>query len=119
MLSVGWRNNASIFMEGIEMEALLSIIVQLIAGAAGGNGIAAAAKNLNLGTVGNTIAGAFGGVGGTWLAGLIPGIAPLVAGAAGGVDAGALVGQGVAGLVGGGVLTAIAGLIKNATAAAK
>lgn len=98
------------------MEVLLPIIVQLIAGAVGGNGLAAAAKNLNLGTAGNTIAGALGGVGGTWLAGLIPGLAALIAGSGAGIDAGALLGQGVSGLVGGGVLTAVAALIKNAMA---
>lgn len=98
------------------MEAILPIIIQLIAGAIGGNGLAAAAKNLSLGTMGNTIAGAVGGVGGTWLAGLIPGLAGLVAGSGTGIDATALVGQGVSGLVGGGVLTAVAALIKNAVA---
>jgi hypothetical protein len=98
------------------MEAILPIIIQLIAGAIGGNGLAAAAKNLSLGTAGNTIAGAVGGVGGTWLAGLIPGLAGLVAGSGTGIDATALVGQGVTGLVGGGVLTAVAALIKNAVA---
>lgn len=98
------------------MEAILPIIIQLIAGAVGGNGLAAAAKNLSLGTTGNTIAGAVGGVGGTWLAGLIPGLAGLVAGSGTGIDAAALVGQGVSGLVGGGILTAVAALIKNAVA---
>lgn len=98
------------------MEAILPIIIQLIAGAVGGNGLAAAAKNLSLGTTGNTIAGAVGGVGGTWLAGLIPGLTGLLAGSGAGIDATALVGQGVSGLVGGGVLTAVAALIKNAVA---
>lgn len=97
------------------MEAILSIIVQLVAGAVGGNGIAAAAKNLSLGTTGNSIAGAVGGVGGTWLAGMIPGISSLVAGSgAAGIDIGALAGQGVSGLVGGGILTAVASVIKKA-----
>jgi hypothetical protein len=102
------------------MEAIVAIIVQLIGGAVGGNGLAAVLKQVNLGPVGNTIAGAIGGWLGTWLAGMIPGLAGLVGGAtaaagAGGLDIGALAGQGLTGLVGGGVLTAIAGLIKNAT----
>ena len=97
------------------MEAIISIIIQLVAGAIGGNGIGAAAKNMSLRTTGNTIAGAIGGVGGTWLAGLIPGLAELLSGA-GGMDAGALVGQGVSGLVGGGILTAIAAAVRKATA---
>ena len=97
------------------MEAIVSIIIQLVAGAIGGNGIGAAAKNMSLGTTGNTIAGAIGGVVGTWLATLIPGLAELLS-ATGGLEAGALVGQGVSGLVGGGILTAIAGAVKKATA---
>lgn len=97
------------------MEAIVSIIIQLVAGAIGGNGIGAAAKNMSLGTTGNTIAGAIGGVAGTWLATLIPGLAELLS-ATGGLEAGALVGQGVSGLVGGGILTAIAGAVKKATA---
>lgn len=103
------------------MEALVPILVQLIGGGVGGNGIAAILKQFNLGPVGNSIAGAIGGVGGTWLAGMIPGLSGLVSGAAatgaaaGGLDIGALAGQGLSGLVGGGILTAIAGAIKNAT----
>lgn len=102
------------------MEAIIPILVQLIGGGVGGNGIAAVLKQVNLGPVGNTIAGAIGGWLGTWLAGMIPGLSGLVGTAAaaagtGGLDIGALAGQGLTGLVGGGVLTAIAGLIKNAT----
>lgn len=103
------------------MEVLLPILVQLIAGGAGGNVIGQLAKNLSLGTAGNSIAGAIGGLAGTWLAGMIPGLDSLVgaaAGGAGGMDLGALAGQGATGLVGGGVLTAIAGIIKSAMAKA-
>ncbi len=103
------------------MEVLLPILVQLIAGGAGGNVIGQLAKNLSLGTAGNSIAGAIGGLAGTWLAGMIPGLDSLVgaaAGGAGGMDIGALAGQGATGLVGGGVLTAIAGIIKSAMAKA-
>ncbi|MDB5538318.1 MAG: hypothetical protein JWQ89_45 [Devosia sp.] len=102
------------------MEAVVSILVQLIGGAIGGNGIAAVLKQVNLGPVGNTIAGAIGGWLGTWLAAQIPGLAGLVGGAAvaagtGGLDIGALAGQGLVGIIGGGILTTIAGLVKNAT----
>lgn len=103
------------------MEVLLPILVQLIAGGAGGNVIGQLVKNLSLGTAGNSIAGAIGGLAGTWLAGMIPGLDSLVgaaAGGAGGMDLGALAGQGATGLVGGGVLTAIAGIIKSAMAKA-
>lgn len=107
------------------MEVIVPILVQLIAGGAGGNVIGQLIKSLNLGPTGNTIAGAVGGVAGTWLASLIPGLSGLVGGATaaaatgaatGGLDIGALVGQGATGLVGGGILTAIAGMVKSATA---
>jgi hypothetical protein len=102
------------------METVIPILVQLIGGGVGGNVIAAIAKKVSLGPLGNTIVGAIGGWLGTWLAGMIPGLDGIVKGmagaaATGGMDIGALAGQGVTGLVGGGVLTAIAGLIKNAT----
>lgn len=101
------------------MEVIVPLIVQLVAGGAGGNIIGQVAKRLSLGTAGNSIAGAIGGVAGTWLAGMIPGLDALVAGAAAGnFDIGALAGQGVTGLVGGGLLTAIAGLIKSSMAKA-
>ncbi|MNL60696.1 hypothetical protein D3C87_1845320 [compost metagenome] len=103
------------------MEVLVPILVQLIAGGAGGNVIGQLAKNLSLGTAGNSIVGAVGGLAGTWLAGMIPGLDSLVGAAAtgaGGMDLGALAGQGATGLVSGGVLTAIAGIIKSAMAKA-
>lgn len=107
------------------MEMIVAIIVQLIGGGVGGNAIGQFVKSLSLGTAGNSIAGAVGGLAATWLAAQIPGLSGLVNGAAGaaaaagttagGLDIGALAGQGLTGLIGGGVLTAIAGLIKNAT----
>jgi hypothetical protein len=103
------------------MEAVVSILVQLIGGGVGGNGLAAVIKKLSLGPAGNTIVGAVGGWLGTWLAGMIPGLDGIVKGAAaagtaaGGLDIGALAGQGVTGIVGGALLTAIAGAIKNMT----
>lgn len=101
------------------MEAIVPILVQLIAGGAGGNIVGQLVKQLNLGTAGNSIVGAIGGLAGTWLASMIPGLDGLVgaaAGTAGSFDIGALAGQGVTGLVGGGLLTAIAGFIKSAVA---
>lgn len=106
------------------MEVIVPILVQLIAGGAGGNIIGQLAKSLSLGTAGNSIAGAVGGIAGTWLASMVPGLDGLVgaaagaAGTAGGLDLGALAGQGVTGLVSGGILTAIAGLIKSSMAKA-
>ncbi|WP_417583871.1 hypothetical protein [Pelagibacterium sp.] len=98
------------------METLIPIIIQLVAGAIGGNGIGATTKTLSLGPTGNSIAGAIGGVGGTWLASLIPGLANLIGGAGAGLDAGMLVTQGLSGLVGGGVLTAIVAAVRKSMA---
>ncbi len=110
------------------MEAFLPIIMQLVAGGAGGGGIGKLLKSADLGMIGNIITGAVGGVGGTFIAGLIPGLSGLLGSAAdmagsvsevagatdmGGLDFGALAGQGATGLVGGGILTAVVGLVKN------
>lgn len=98
------------------MEAIVPILIQLVAGGVGGNVLAQIVKSINLGPAGNSIAGAIGGLAGTWLAGMVPGLDGLVSSAAGSLDTGAMVGQGVTGLVGGGILTAIAGAIKSAMA---
>ena len=111
-------------LRGKQMEVIVPILVQLVGGGVGGNVIGQLAKSLNLGTAGNTIVGAIGGIAGTWLAGMVPGLDGLVgaaagaAGTAGGLDLGALVGQGATGLVSGGILTAIAGFIKSSMAKA-
>jgi uncharacterized membrane protein YeaQ/YmgE (transglycosylase-associated protein family) len=89
---------------------LINLIIQLIAGALGGNAAGATMKNLDLGTLGNTIAGAIGGAGGGTL---LTTLLPLLQGAAGNVDLGPLIGQAVGGGISGAVLTAIVGLIKN------
>jgi uncharacterized membrane protein YeaQ/YmgE (transglycosylase-associated protein family) len=91
-------------------ETLINLIIELIAGALGGNGAGKALKDLNLGPLGNTIAGAIGGVaGGQLLSALIP----ALAGAAGTTDVGALLGQAVGGGISGAILTAIVGFIKS------
>lgn len=101
------------------MEGIIGFVIQIIAGAIGGNAAGAAAKNYSLGTAGNSIAGAVGGI----ILGQIlaafgigePGMATAegAAPAAGGMDIGAVIGQIVGGGVGGGVLTLIAGVVKN------
>jgi hypothetical protein len=93
------------------MDMIVNLLIQLIAGAAGGNGVAAAMKNVDLGKLGNTIAGAIGGLGGGQLLEmLMPGAG---AAAGGGLDIGSIVGQLVGGGAGGAVLTIIVGLLKN------
>ncbi len=90
----------------------LGLVVELVAGAIGGNGVASAVKNLNLGTLGNTLVGAIGGAAGTsFLSVLIPALENV-----GHVDASALAGQAISGGVLGAVLTAIVAAIRNASA---
>ena len=89
----------------------VGIIIQLILGAVGGYGTGRAAKQVSINPTVDAIVGLIGGYLGTWIVGLIPGLAGLVTG--GGA---AYVGQGVTGLIGGAILTAIVGGIKNAVA---
>lgn len=91
---------------------VVSLIIQLLSGAAGGNIVGTVLKNLNLGTVGNTIAGIIGGfLGGNVLGPLIgPG---TNAAASGGLDLTAILGQIVSGGAGGGVVMAVAGLVRS------
>jgi hypothetical protein len=88
---------------------MLALIIQLVSGAVGGNVVGALAKNLNLGTLGNSIAGIVGGgLGGTILSSV------LGAGAAsGGMDIGSIISQVASGGVGGGVLMAVIGVVKS------
>jgi hypothetical protein len=86
----------------------VGLIIQLIGGAVGGYGTGRVAKSVSINPTVDAIVGLIGGWGGTWLAGMIPGLAAMLTG--GGA---AYVGQAVTGLVGGGILTAIVGLIKN------
>src|SRR5262245_57866140 len=94
-------------------QTLINLIIQIIAGAVGGNAAGSTMKNVDLGPLGNSLAGAIGGAGG---GSLLTALLPMLQGAAGNVDIGALVGQAVGGGVSGAVLTAIVGLIKNAMA---
>ena len=90
---------------------LINLIIQLIAGAVGGNAAGTALKDYDLGKLWNTVAGGLGGVaGGQVLQALIP----FLAGTAGNVDVGALLGQAVGGGVAGAIVTFIVGAIKNA-----
>jgi hypothetical protein len=91
--------------------AIINLIIQLVAGIAGGHGAGAALKDYNLGTLGNTIAGAIGGVGGGQL---LQVLIPALAGAAGsGFDVTSVIGQLVGGGASGAILTIIVGVVKN------
>jgi hypothetical protein len=85
------------------------LIVQLLGGVAGGNAAGKGLPSADLGTLGNTIAGAVGGVGGGQL---LQALIPALAGG-GGLDIGSIVGQLVGGGASGAILTAIVGLVMN------
>ncbi len=101
------------------MQGIIGLIIEIIAGAIGGNAAGAAVKNYSLGPAGNSIAGGIGGlVLGQILAALglgEPSMATEGAATApgAGLDIGALIGQLVGGGAGGAVLTIIVGLVKN------
>jgi hypothetical protein len=81
---------------------IVSLIISLVSGAAGGNIVGALIKKISLGVLGNSIVGILGGgIGSQILGGLL--------GGSGGGILGNVLGSGV----GGGVLMAIIGIIKN------
>ena len=87
----------------------IHIIIAIIAGGIGGYAAGAPLKNCTLGGLGNTIAGAVGGVvGGQLLQELVPALAK----AGSNIDIGALVGQVVSGGAGGAILTVLVGMMK-------
>ena len=92
------------------METILPLIIQLIGGAAGGNGIGALLKQPQLSIAAKTIAGIIGGVSAGQLAGLLPALQSLL----GDGGAAALAGNAGASAIGGGLLTLIVSLIKQA-----
>lgn len=97
------------------MDVLVPILVQLIAGGAGGSVLGQLAKSLSLGSVGDAVLGAIGGVVGTFLTGLLPNFDTLLgaSSATSATDLGALAGQGAVALIIGGVLTAMVGTVKS------
>ena len=92
------------------MQNLVSLIIQLICGALGGNGAAAVLKKLSLGPIWNSIVGILGG----GLGGQLLNLLGVAVADGGSLDIGCIIGNIVAGGVGGGVLLAIVGAIKKA-----
>ncbi len=95
-----------------------SLIIQLIAGAIGGNVAGAAMKDKSLGTLGNSIAGVVGGIGAGQILDRIlagaPAAVDVAAGAtAGGLDIGALIQDVAGGGVGGAIVMIVVGVIKG------
>jgi hypothetical protein len=99
------------FHKGSYTMDILSLLVQLGSGAAGGNLAGSMMKNLSLGTLGNSLAGLVGGgLGGAILNSAL-GAAPAMAG--GGLDIGSIISQIAGGGVGGGVMMVIVGMLRQ------
>lgn len=95
----------------------MELIIQLIAGAVGGNAAGAGLKNLSLGPILNSVIGLIGGLGGGQILAMLgAGGAGDAAAAAANLDIGAIIQSVLGGGVGGGVLVAIAGVLKKALA---
>jgi hypothetical protein len=91
---------------------IMSLIIEAISGAVGGNVAGAAMKESSLGPIGNSIAGILGGgLGGTILQAVMGGTA--TAGSGGSMDMTSIISNIAGGGVGGAVLMAIVGIIKN------
>lgn len=90
----------------------MEMIIQLIAGAIGGNAAGAGAKNLSLGPIVNTIVGLIGGLGGGQLLTMLG--AGDAAAAASNMDLTTIIQSILGGGVGGGALVAIVGALKKA-----
>ena len=93
---------------------IISLIIEAISGAVGGNVAGAAMKENSLGTVGNSIAGIIGGgLGGT----LLQAVMGTAAASGGSLDLTTILSNVAGGGVGGAILMAVVGIIKNKMAA--
>ena len=89
---------------------IISLIIEIISGAVGGNVAGAAMKENSLGTLGNSIAGIVGGgAGGMILQSIMGGNAAP----GGSMDLTSILSNVAGGGVGGAILMAIIGIIKN------
>ena len=89
---------------------IVSLIIQIVSGAIGGNVAGAAMKESSLGTVGNSIAGIVGGgLGGT----ILQAVMGSAAAGGGSLDLTSILSNVAGGGVGGAILMAIVGIIKN------
>ncbi|MCT4557669.1 MAG: hypothetical protein N4A61_06375 [Pelagimonas sp.] len=86
----------------------MELIISLIAGAVGGNAAGGILKNLNQGTLINSIAGIVGGGVGSQILGMAG-----IATGGGGMDIASILGQVASGGVGGGAALALVGGVKN------
>lgn len=91
------------------------ILINLVSGALGGNAVGKASPSIDMGFIGNTIAGL---VGGGALGQVVSMLMPAVTAAAtsGDMSLGGIVTQVIGGGAGGAILTALIGLLKNKAA---
>ena len=89
---------------------IISLIIEIISGAVGGNVAGATMKDNSLGTLGNSIAGLVGGgLGGT----ILQSLTGHAATAGGSLDLATILSNVAGGGVGGAILMVVIGLIKN------
>jgi uncharacterized membrane protein YeaQ/YmgE (transglycosylase-associated protein family) len=92
---------------------MIPLIIQLISGAVGGNIAGAILKNLNLGPIGNSIAGIVGGGIGGHLLNMVISSAGASGATSSGLDPSSILSSIGGGGVGGAIVMAIVGLIKS------
>jgi hypothetical protein len=88
-------------------------IIQMIAGIIGGNAMGVGMQDASLGAIGNTITGAFGGLGGGQLVGALLLLADADVGDGDLDDIGYIIGELIGSGSGGAMLTAVVGVIKT------
>ena len=91
---------------------VVSLLIELVSGAVGGNVAGSLMKKYSLGTVWNSVLGILGG----GLGGRLLGLLGVSAAPSGSLDIGSIIGSLASGGVGGGVLMVIVGVIKKAMA---
>jgi len=91
---------------------VVSLLIELVSGAVGGNVAGSLMKKYSLGTVWNSVLGILGG----GLGGRLLGLLGVSAAPSGSLDIGSIIGSLASGAVGGGVLMVIVGVIKKAMA---
>ena len=92
---------------------MTSLLISLISGAVGGNVAGAAMQDKSLGTLGNSLAGIFGGGIGSFI---LQALGVLATSGASGVGLGSFLGNIASGGTGGAVLLVIVSLLKSAMA---
>lgn len=90
---------------------LISLLLPLLSGAAGGNIVGGVLKNFNLGSAGNSLAGLVGGGLGSLIVGNLLGLSAPAAGVD--PDGVALLGQILGGGAGGGLMTMVVAILNR------